>query len=269
MIAHYSTTPDEAQPIADRVIEHLSHKGWKCQVEVSYHVDAPLTTVVLATKGVEPTWLIEPQARPAYGTHISKLSNWLKGRREYVCFSIATTADAEVSGRMLTAMKADGVGLIIVDDLNLAINRDCVSPALVIHLDPTIILGKHKARIMSIVEDFNVGNRVGALRDMCELVEGETGKLISRACAKGVVALTSVQIDAMRWANQIDSLRTAGVIDENLKIDLNSLRSARNLFDHPTTTRGGTLRRNRQCVERMHMGARLAGDLLSVARGIK
>lgn len=261
----YIAAPDEVRPIADSLLVALSAKGWRCRTEVPFHGNAPLTTVVLATKGHEPTWLIEPQARPSYGTHVSRLSSWLRAERAHACLSIATTPDGHVSGAMLSSLKSDGVGLLIVDSDTFSVSMKCVAPALIVHLDPGVRLGRHATKVSSFIEDFNGGNRIGAVRDICEFVEGETGKLIHKARRKGVVTKTEAQIDTYNWSTQIDVLTSAGVIDTTTKADLHSFRGARNLVDHPARSRSDALARARQLGERMLMGARLSGDLLRVS----
>jgi hypothetical protein len=109
---------------------------------------------------------------------------------------------------------------------------------------------------------------VGALRDMCEFVEGETGKLIRKAGSKGRVTKTKAEIDGYDWSTQIDVLKAASVINSIIKADLHSFRGARNLLDHPPRSTSEALARTRQLGERMLMGARLSGELLRVSKQI-
>ena len=262
----YLTTPDEAQPLADDIVTALTGQGWKCKRETPFDPDAPLTTAVLATKRQQPAWLIEPQARPSYGPHLVSLSAWLRAQRSYASLYIATTSDGSVSGTMLKGLQKDGVGLIIIDPGLLTISLAGVVPALVVHLDPSLTLGSHGPKVRTLVENFNAGNRVAALRDMCEFVEGETGKLIRKARLKGKVTKTAAEIDGYDWSTQIDVLKSAGVIDATIKADLHSFRCARNLVDHPPRSSSQSLSRKRQLGERMVMGARLSGELFRESR---
>ena len=54
------------------------------------------------------------------------------------------------------------------------------------------------------------------------------------------------------------------IVDDKLKQDLHSFRGARNLIDHPATSKAAEKKRQTQFAERMVMGPRLAGELLSL-----
>ena len=261
----YISTPDEAQSIADDIISALEGDGWKCAIEEAFHVDAPYTTVILAKKTGQPVWLIEPQAKPSYIRQLTHLSSFLHGQRAHACLYVATTLEGEVSGAMLTTLKKEGTGLIIVADGALSVSLSATTPSLVLRLDPSLSLGRHTKRVEQILEEYNSGNRLGAVRDLCEFVEGETRKLTLNAHRKGRISHTPSDIDKMQWSNRLDVLAKAAIIDQSLKSDLDSFRGGRNLFDHPVKTKAEKRQREQQLVERMMMGARLIGDLLRVS----
>jgi hypothetical protein len=261
----YISTPDEAQSIANEIVSALEADGWKCSIEEPFHVDAPYATVVVAKKPGQPIWLVEPQAKPSYIKQLSRLSGFLHGQRAHACLYVATTLDGEVSGAMLTALKKEGTGLIIVADGALTISLPATTPSLVLRLDPSLSLGRHAKKIDAVVQEYNSGNRIGAVRDLCEFVEGETLKLTLKAHKKGRIALTPSAIEKMQWSNRLDVLAKVGLLDPNLKSDLDSFRGGRNLFDHPARTAAEKRQREQQFVERMMMGARLTGDLLRVS----
>lgn len=262
---NYLSTPDEVQSTADDIISTLEGDGWKCAVEEAFHVDAPYTTVILAKKSGQPVWLIELQARPSYIKQLSHLSSFLHAHRSHACLYVATTLEGEVSGAMLTTLKKECTGLIIVADGKLSVSLPATTPSLVLRLDPSLSLGRHTKRVEEILVEYNSGNRIGAVRDLCEFVEGETRKLTLKAHRKGRIPQTPADIDKMQWSNRLDVLAKAGVLDKGLKSDLDSFRGGRNLFDHPAKTSAQKRQRQQQLVERMMMGARLTGDLLRVS----
>jgi hypothetical protein len=266
VVARYVATPEEAQPIADMVVEALVRDGWNCEIEKPLSVDAPRTTVVLANRRGEPTCLIEAQARPSYGPSLSGFASWLRAERAHARFSLATTVRGKVSGAVQIALKRDGVGLIVVGSGEFTVMVPAICPAYVVHVDPQVSLGRHGTTVRRLIDDFNVGNRIGALRDMCEFVEAETGKVTRKANRKGVIAKPASEVALYNWSTEIDVLKSVGVIDAALKADLHSFRNARNLVDHPARSASQTLARRSQLGERMVMGARLAGELLRASR---
>ncbi|MCI0677375.1 MAG: hypothetical protein L0Y42_16565 [Phycisphaerales bacterium] len=149
--------------------------------------------------------------------------------------------------------------------------------ALVVTPDPTLALGKHKKRVGDLVEKFNGGGRKDALRDMCELVEGETDKLIRLAVRKGWVNVTTTQVDNMDWSAQINALASANqcaagkslIISHTDKDDFHSFRNARNLLDHKVRNKREEKRREQQFAERMMQGPRLTAILLAMQRRVR
>lgn len=264
----FVTTPDEAVPLAEIVLSYLSKHRWDCKIETPYSPTAPFTTVIHATKGTEPTWLIECQARPNYTVHVAALSSFLRAERAHACLSIATSPKSRVSLAMLASIKREGVGLLIVDSGQFDINHIAIAPSQVVHLEHRLALGKCKVQTKALFDDFNSGNRVGALRSMCELVEGLTGKLALKAQRKGLITQSVVAVQHFDFSTSINFLKSGGAIGEQLKLDLHSFRGARNLVDHPPISRAEKLSLDRQLGERMIMGARLVAELLSSARRI-
>jgi hypothetical protein len=148
--------------------------------------------------------------------------------------------------------------------------------ALVVAPDPTLALGKHKKPIGDLVEKFNAGDRKDALRDMCELVEGETERLIERAVAKGWITPNAGQVARMDWAGQINALASANqsapgksvIVSPTEKDDLHSFRNARNLLDHKVKNKREEKKREQQFAERMMQGPRLTALLLAKKRRV-
>src|SRR6185369_14306706 len=124
---------------------------------------------------------------------------------------------------------------------------------------------------------FNSGDRKDALRDMCELVERETQKLLTRLVKKGWINFTELQISRMNWSDQINALASsnqynagrAPLISSNDRDDLQSFRGARNLLDHKTKSKREEFRREQQFTERMMQGPRLAALLATLQRKVK
>jgi hypothetical protein len=186
---------------------------------------------------------------------------------------IAVSMSTSLSGHFLSELSREGVGLMLIEAQGaVMIDKVPANPALQVSPDPTLKLGRLKTIVRDAVKRFNEGERKAALQDMCEIVEGETGKLVRKLAKKSWITKSEEAVEKMDWATQINvaaanDAYTSGrtpVVDDKLKQDLHSFRGARNLIDHPATTKAAEKKRQTQFVERMHMGPRLAGDLLSL-----
>ncbi len=274
----FEFTPDEAITLANLFIKHYKKNNYSIIIEKPVETDAPARTTFIAEKnGVK--CIIECQKNVNY--HVLKpLALWLAAKRLNAEFYIATDDEAAIPVGALTALKKDGVGLIVYESGSFNFTLEAKNFALILNVDPSIKIGKFKASVNEIVTEFNKGgngNRKAALRDMCELVEGETEKLIRKCIRKGIIVnIQETALTKMDWSDQINLLaRPASfstprpIFNDGLKTDFHSFRGARNLIDHKVRGKREEVNRQIQYVERMHQGPRLLGVLLSLNSKIK
>ena len=273
----FSLTPEEAQPTTLAVYRHLKSSGFTIEVEKSVDVGAPLRPTLIAD-AKELRLLVEAQGDPMYSDSLKELVRWTTVNRVYGEVYIATSSEKTITMKDADQMRRDGIGLFLVDSQgNVHISEKARNPALVVPLDRRLKLGVHEKDIQELVIDFNNGNRKGALQSMCELVEQETGAMAIKAAKKKWLNKTEEDISKLNWSNRIDILGSNNtyysgrscLVDSNLKNDLHSFRGARNLFDHPASTRKAKRDREVQFTERMMMGPRLIETLLKLKRKIK
>jgi hypothetical protein len=206
---------------------------------------------------------------------LKELAVQLAANRQYAELYIATRDEGVLSGEMLQALRKDGVGLLLVAESGAVSTHSAArNAALVVSPDPTLALGDRKQEVQAALRKFNDVNRKDGLRDMCEVVEGETKKLAMKASRKGVITVTEQAIEGLDWSNQINCLASAKchapgrqvLIDDKLKNDFHSFRGARNLVDHPAKGKRQEAKRQRQFAERMVQGPRLVAELVSLRR---
>ena len=212
---------------------------------------------------------VEAQSAPAYTAGVKELVSWVSVKRRYCEVYIAIPLDASPSGRFLSNLVRDGVGLMFVGDEDaVSVHHKALNPALIVTPDPTLKLGRRSADVREAVKKFNEVDRKGALQAMCEIVESETDKLVRRLAKRAWIDKSETVVAAMDWSSQINmsassNVHVAGrspVVDDKLKTDLHSFRGARNLMDHKVTSKAQERRRQQQYAERMLMGPRLVAD---------
>lgn len=273
----FEWTPEEAHSAALAVARHLKRHGAKVKVEVRAWPDAPYKTTLVATR-LGLVKLVEAQGTLDYGPTIKGLAEWLAAKRHYAELYLASTDDSTVQAGILSELKKDGVGLLVVDGLGkLSVSQNARNPALVVMPDPTLKYGDRKIEVQEALRKFNDTNRKDGLRDMCELVELETEKLGVAAVKKSLLKVPESAFKAKDWSDQINCLASVSsyninhspLIDNKLKDDLHSFRGARNLVDHKVSGKRDDARRQRQFHERMTQGPRLVADLVSLRRKVK
>lgn len=272
----FTLTPGEAWPVAEAIAKLFRKRRAKIKVETALANGAPYrTTLVVFEHG--KAILIETQGTLTYGRTLQELASWLSSRREYCELFLATSSEGSIPVGLLSQLQHDGVGLMIVDDDGVVkIEKAPRNPALVVTPDPTLAYGECKKAVTSAVEKFNNVDRKDGLRDMCELVEQETERLIRKAVNKGIINIPVASIDQKDWSDQINALAStqahgnkSATLSENLKNDMHSFRGARNLIDHKVKTKREDKKRQRQFAERMVQGPRLVAELVALRRKIK
>lgn len=273
----FQDTPREVKPIAEHAATYLEGDGYSVSPEKPVDSDAPFRTTIYAKKGQE-LMLVEAQRNLRYDASIKELALWLDQNRHFARLYIATGDDIDIPGRTLKQLKKDGVGLLMFDENgNSHEVQRARNYALIVPPVPNAALGNLKRRVCRLCERFNGGDRKDALRDLFELVEGETDKLALKAVVKGWLVIDSAKIEKIDWSGKINALASiqqynAGfsiLIDSNLKDDLQSFRGARNLYDHPLKTIQAQNRRELQAQERMIQGPRLLAELLALIRSVR
>lgn len=269
-------TPEEAQTTAKAVVDYFQAEGHVVNVEAAVDDEVQFRPTVSASK-VGLTVYVESQSAPAYTTGVKELVSWVSVKRVNCEVYIAVPLDASLSGRFLTLLKRDGVGLILVDGAAaVTVHHAARNPALIVTPDPDLKYGGRTAAVREAVKRFNEVDRKGALQTMCEIVEGETGKLVKRLARKSWITPSEAIVEKMDWAGKINVSASAAqytsgrtpLVDDKLKTDLHSFRGARNLIDHPAATPTAERKRQRQFAERMLMGPRLVAELVTLHRKI-
>lgn len=270
-------TPEEAQPIALALHAHLKNLGFNVDVEVSVDNSAPLKpTLVAESEGL--VRFIEAQGEPSYSASLKDLVKWATVNRVNGEVYIATASERSIKVKDVDEMRRDGIGLFVMNSQGyIHISESARNPALVVTPEPSLKLGTYKKRVKELVQDFNNGNRKGALQSMCEIVEQETRALAIKAAKKNWLDKAEQDIEGMTWSSRINVLaskdRYTGsyvpLVDEDLKNDLHSFRGARNKLDHPAKDRKAGRKREIQFAERMIQGPRLIEELLGLKRKVR
>lgn len=274
----FDFTPDEAQTLAGIIIKYFRRNKYNIAIERPVLHEAPCRTTLIAEKdGVKK--LIDCQSAVNYGI-LKQLAQWLAARRLNCELYIGTHEESSISSGEITALRKDGVGLIVINDGALSVPLEAKNFALIVNIDPLLKLGQLQPLVNRIVTEFNRGgnsNRKAALRDMFELVEGETEKLLLKGIKKNIiVSIREARIKGMDWSSQINYLarpesyrKKAPSFEENLRLDFQSFRGARNLLDHKVSGKKAEFYRQIQYVERMHQGPRLLNVLQVLSRKMK
>lgn len=271
-------TPEEARSTAEAVAHYLADQKYK-EVQAEQPVDPAVSfrPTLTAEKGKLAVY-IEAQHAPAYTTGVSELIHWASVQRVNCEVYVAVSTDASLKAGALAEMKRDGVGLIMVDASgDVSIHLNARNPALVVTPDPELKLGSRATAVRQALKKFNEVDRKGGLQWMCEIVEGDTGKLLRKLAVKLWIDKTEMQVTAMDWATQINISAAADrhingktpVVDDKFKADLHSFRGARNLMGHPVTSQAAEQKRQSQFAERMLMGPRLVAELLAARAQVR
>ncbi|MFL5915228.1 MAG: hypothetical protein ACJ752_06270 [Gaiellaceae bacterium] len=272
-----SFTPDEARPTALAVAAWLEPEKFKIKLEETID-GAPYRPTILATNA-GLSFLVEAQGTPSFSAGLKEFATWLRAERAYAQLYVAVSTGDEtmLSGRMLNELKAHGCGLLLVTGAAVVVAFEAVNPALVITPDPTLKFGHCKIEVQAAVSRFNGGERKAGLRDMCELIERETNVLGRKLARKGWLDKDQRTVDAMDFSATINVIAsnqryTGGrspLMSDKLKTDLHSFRGARNLVDHPVSSKREEIKRERQFPERMMMGPRLISELVPLQRRVR
>lgn len=264
-------------PTAMALVAHLKKQRFKPLIEAPAWEDAPYRTTLFCRKGAH-TSLYEVQSVVQIHDLIKRLADYIGARRHNADFYLVCNGDAPASANLTVELKHSGIGLIVMDDKRqFTISHAARNPVYIVTPDPALKYAELSKEISAARSKFNDNQRKDGLRDMCELIERETGKALSRASEKGIITIAATAITGMDFSDQINSLAsnkvlksgTTPLIDSKFKDDLHSFRGARNLIDHPAKNKSDELKRQKQMVERMLAGHRLAAELVSLRRRLR
>lgn len=281
----YICTAEEAWPIADAVKKFLQLEKYNVQIEKVITTDVPYRTTLLATRN-HYSILVDAQHKPDVDIAVKDLVVWLLSNTRCAELFIATDRAAVFSGKFFRALDNTGIGLMIVeDDGTVIIDRNPKNPALVVNPEPGLKFGKYAKAVGTCLKKFNSPSsllsgdnyRKDALRDLCEIVEGQTEELAVRLSNKGHLILDEEEIRKRKWNDQINLMASKDAykpnikpfITEPLKLDLHSFRDARNKLDHKVRSKRDEIARQQQLPERMMMGSRLVADLSKISASVK
>ncbi len=274
---HFEDTLLELRGLARNVAVAFEQNSFRMFAERALNEDVRFRTTLLGEKGRERV-LVEVQSRLVLGSAILDLARLLRRNLEYASLYLATSFEAEMSGRLLGELKHCGVGLLLVRDNGTiqTVQRAQVF-ALLVPPTPPVPLGQLKGAICALCVRFNDGDRKGALSDLFEFVEQHTDRLVDKAVRKGWLNLNQQAPAQMDWASKINILASRNqatgtrspLLEPKLKDDLHSFRGARNLFLHPVSGVRAENRRELQFHERMIQGPRLLSELLRLQRRVQ
>lgn len=262
--------------LASEVENHYRASGYKVTRDQPLWDDAPVVAI-RAQKGSEDL-LLELRQKPDLPNYLHTFVHQAIAREEPAALAVAVAGtDGEdddpaqsVSFAELRRLRALGVGLIEVGSEGVVVIERAV-PFSARTVVPRKLRGD--ATIADIAAKFNRGDSLDAVRDLVVHVEGVVTDIAARAAKRGVINCTEPELLAMHdLSNVIDMLATPNyrtrpqhrVIPIDLKTDLHSFRTARNLAQHAPRNRQQRQRRDRQLKERMDNGFRLCEELAAI-----
>lgn len=257
---------------------YFKKHGFRVKVERAAWPDAPYRTSLTCERRGQLI-LVECQGALRYHGALRGLHDYLyRERRSAELFiAVGTTYESSISAAALGEMDRDGVGLLLVGERGtVTVSKRACNWAYYVAPAPTLRFGGLRPRVEACFTKYNRTNQVDGLRDLSDLVEGETRRLARLALRRGCFGAKRPNIDNMDWQTLINLLASPNatipaikpVIGDPLKLDLHSFRGGRNLVDHPVRTRKAEEARARQFQDRMVLGARLVADLDSIRRSL-
>ncbi len=199
----------------------------------------------------------------------------LIARAEVKCF-IAMPAfigedETPLTRSYLNKLKQYGVGLLLDDNGVIDEQRSAVKCNVRINLSERERGQKHRKQIDTILQKFNEGDFIDAIRDITELFECVVTELCGKAAKAGQINLTNADVDELELEGKINVLSTSvykgrsqkKYFDVTLNADSRSYKGTRNLSHHP---RNAAQRKQleTQLIERLLMGIRLVKEVSSL-----
>ena len=274
----FELTSLDARRVASLTRRHFLRQHFKVETDRPAWPDAPYRTSLLCRRRSELK-LIECQARLDYHHALKSFHHYLFEHRlpAELYISVATSDEVTISATALKETDQDGVGLILIDGRGqVTVSKKACDWAYFAAPDPTLKFGSLRALVEAAFVKYNRVDRVDGMRDLSNMVEGETRRLARVARTKGWFGSKAIDLDAKDWNGVINLLGShdaslpglGPVINEGFKNDLHSFRGGRNLVDHPAPSTTAAERIARQFQDRMVLGARLVADLDARRRSV-
>lgn len=271
-------TPLDAQTVLSSVRRYFLDRHFKVAMDEAAFPDAPYRTSLTCRRRDE-LQLVECQSRLDYHRALKSFHQYLVERRlpAELYVAVAESDEENISVARLREMDRDGVGLLLLDERSqVSVNKKACNWAYFAAPDPTLKFGALRPQVDGVFLKYNREDRVSGMRELSNLVEGETRRLGRTALARGRFGSRTPRVDAMDWSDVINLLASrqaaspgsVPVINDELKNDLHSFRGGRNLVDHPVRDAAEARRVARQFQDRMLLGARLVSDLDARRRSI-
>jgi hypothetical protein len=259
--------------LALQVEKHFASEGYTVTQNQALWTDAPLISYSM-TKGSEVV-LVELRQRPELPEYLQAfvLESVTRGEPARLFVAIEESGDDEEGPRISVAalrrLRELGVGLMVFATDRGTVIEAAVPFSLRCTAPPTL---RRDRTITGIVDKFNRGQPVDAVRDLVVLVEGEVTGLAMRAARAGQLSRSEAQVMQMDLNGLIDLITTSSyggraqreLGDQNLRADLHSIRTGRNLVQHAPRTPQDAARRDRQLKDRIELGFRLVEELRAV-----
>lgn len=271
-------TSEDAQPTATRIITCLRRAGYRIEIEKALDENAPYRTTLIVRKNRHAIYLIDVHPELRYTQSIRELNLFLAKERKNCELYIALDSNTKLAATMLTQLKKDGIGVLIIDENNkLDFHQKAKNFSLVVKPDPNLTFGSFSGQVWAAVQKFNDVDRKDGLRDLCEVFESAIEGLGLKLCKeKKFKTLTEEEFKRKDLIERIDVLSADNAyqsgsvaVDYILKADLHSFRNARNLVDHPSRTNAEEIRRQAQYADKMMMGPRLIHEIEKIRRSIR
>lgn len=275
--------PSKLWRTAERLIIHYRNTGYTVTQLASVHEFNTYRPHIICKKKYE-TIVIELREKCNIEKHFENFIDKSNANRVAIkiYYAVPEYIDGEETfighAQRATLIKL-GIGLLVVKDDDITEDIGTISCNRRFALEPGSTLGKYSNKINIIIEDYNRGNCLDAVRDLCEEVEGATVQLALKAAKKGKISATTTEINENEfdWAGLIDGLslkvwkgneQTQIIKDKKLRNSLHSFRDKRNLSDHHKTPK--QLRDlEQQYPEAMLQGIRLLRELIKLTNQLK
>lgn len=277
-----SVLPSKLWRAAESLISFYENKGFTISQAISIDENYRYRTHIVCRKRYE-TIAVELRERCNIESPFERFvlgcqANQIPVKIFFAVPSMIDDTETLISHNQRNSIKKTGIGLIIVgDEISEEIGTISCNRRFV--LDPGTSLGKYASKVDKIIQDYNFGNCLEAVKNLTEEAEDATVALVLKAIKLGKLNLTVQEIDDhdIDWAGMINCLaqrvwkgtpQTQIINDRRLKNSLDNFRDKRNLSHHRKTAK--QLRElEQQYPEAMHQGIRLLRELVKMKNQLK
>lgn len=269
---------------AERLIKFYDTKSYKIKQLDKVCDSHPYKMHLVCTKGYEVIG-IDIRERCNVESYFEKHATSCLASRVGVKLFFALPEYIEGIESMTSSVQRDklkmlGIGLLIVKENNkIEIDIGTISCDRRFVLPAGSALGIYKNDVSEIIEKYNTGMCLDAIRDLCEKTEDATVRLALKAARLNKIAATTDEINRhdFDWSNIITGLsmrvwrgrnQTQVITDIHFRDSLNEFRSKRNLSDHRKTQKE-LKQLEEQYPEAMLQGIRLLRGLVRLNNNLK